>query len=621
VPLRLGINRKLCLLRIIQPSYVSDSQLAYFNGHTRVPLSIYPTLDVISLSQTIISKTKELYTMSSIDSNHVPVLIVGGGIVGLSASLCLSHHGIKSLLVERHSGTSIHPRARSVNARIMEIFRELGLCDAIREAGASIEESRGILSGTSLKSVVEARPRRSGKSTKWMPESLKRYAEFSPESGTFGTQDMSEPVLLDAARNRGGDVRFYTECLSVPQHDGKVTARLRDRESSKEYTITADYLIAADGASSPIRNHLQVPIIGRGTMGHLLNILFTADLKSLVQNREFSLCTIDRPEVVGLFTSINNSDRWVFHLSYDPSKGKTPEDFPSEKCKELLRIALGISDVDINVLSILPWEPSVRVATRLQHNRIFLAGDAAHQMPPYGGQGATSGIADVHNLSWKLALVLKNLAGKALLETYDIERQPVGKAAAEASAAMADNRGLISLKISFSKVAAVARTMLLVAGFGYSYSSQSRAVIQESTRPLGGLSWKSWSGASLLLGLDGKPGSRVPHVWVERSGKKVSTVYLVGKGFVLLAGSGGAAWVDVCRDVKQMMQGVELTGYFLGREGDVVDSERRFEGAARISSNGAVLVRPDGVVAWRLRRMPADPRTELAAVMRMILCL
>jgi putative polyketide hydroxylase len=440
----------------------------------------------------------------------------------------------------------------------MEIFRELGLSDAIREAGASIAESRGILSGTDLKSVIEKRKRRIKKGEPWvqLPQWMEEWTEFSPEKGVFVTQDMSEPVLLEAARERGGGdcVRFGVECLGVVQDDEKVTARLRERESGREYSVTADYLIAADGASSPIRNQLQVPITGCGTMGHLLNILLEADLKPLVEGREFSLCVIDRPEVTGLFTSINNDDRWVFHLSYDPAKGETPEDYPSEKCKELLQIAIGIPDVEINVISILPWEPAVRVARKLQHGRIFLAGDAAHQMPPYGGQGATSGIADVYNLSWKLSLVLQKLAGPRLLETYDIERQPVGQAAAEASAAMADDRGLVSVP-SFQKATAIINTLLLVAGFGYSYPTSS-VVIEEDPGWLRGWSWKSWSAGSLALGLDGRPGTRVPHVWVKRStgenpvigpdgrpmgkpmGKweRVSTVDLVGKDFVLLAG-------------------------------------------------------------------------------------
>ena len=290
----------------------------------------------------------------------------------------------------------------------MELYRGLGIDGLVREAGASISASMGIYSGHSLKEVIEAKKRKEGH-RKVPLTGL--FAPVSPVNGTFVTQDMIEPVLVDVARERGGNVRFYTECVSVEQDGESVTATLKDRESGATSTVRADYLIAADGAGSPIRTALKVPITGQGTMGHLLNILFHADLKPLVHQREFSLCLVERPEVCGLFTSINNSDRWVFHLSYDPAKDEKASDFPPEKCKELLRLALGMPDIEIDIKSILPWEPSVRIAELLQHGRIFLAGDAAHQMPPWGGQGANSGIADVHNLAWKLAVqgVIGNL--------------------------------------------------------------------------------------------------------------------------------------------------------------------------------------------------------------------
>ena len=251
---------------------------------------------------------------------RIPVLIVGCGIVGLSASLFLSHHGIAAMVVERHSGTSIHPRARSINARSMELYRGLGLEHRVREAGASMLATGGIFEGASLKEVIEARPRSEG------PRKLPLaglIARISPVNGTFVTQDMIEPVLADVARERKVDLRFDTECVDFEQRDDQIVATLKDRESGVTSSVRAHYLTASDGANSPVRSKLQIPVAGRGTMGHLINILLHADLKHLVHNCEFSLCRIERPEVCGLFTSINNSDRWVFHLLYDPSKGES----------------------------------------------------------------------------------------------------------------------------------------------------------------------------------------------------------------------------------------------------------------------------------------------------------
>lgn len=546
---------------------------------------------------------------------HVPILIIGGGIVGLSASLCLSHYGIYSLVIERHSGTSIHPRARSVNARTMELYCHLGIEDCVREAGASLSPSMGILSGYSLKEVIEAKPRTEGP-RKFPLTGL--LAPISPVSGTFVTQDMIEPVLVDVARERGGDVSFYTECVGVEQDRDSVTATLKDRESGVTSTIRADYLIAADGAGSPIRTQLNVPTTGRGTMGHLLNILFHADLKSLVHRREFSLCMVERPEVCGLFTSINNSDRWVFHLSYDASKGEKASDFPPEKCKELLRMALGMPEIEIDIKSILPWEPSVRIAELLQHERIFLAGDAAHQMPPWGGQGANSGIADAYNLAWKLAAVLKGHASKALLETYDVERIPVGRVAAEASASAADERGIISMKWNLTVAMGLLRRIRLLSGHGYCYTS--KAICVEDTSPLGGLSWKPWTLPSLFLSIDGRPGSRAPHLWVEHQGKRISTLDLFGRSFVLLAGAEGASWLEAAKKVSSAL-GIDVAAYCAGPEGDLVNSKGEFESAAGISSRGAILVRPDDFVAWRQRGQPSDHQAKLEQAMRQALCI
>ena len=546
---------------------------------------------------------------------QIPVLIIGGGIVGLSASLCLSHHGIHSLVIERHNGTSIHPRSRSVNARTMEIYRVLGIDGLVREAGASLSSSMGIHSGHSLKEVIEAKPRKEVPRKFPLAEIL---ASTSPVTGTFVTQDMIEPVLVDVARERGGDVRFYTECVDVEQDGDGVTATLKDRASGVTSTVRAEYLIAADGAGSPIRTRLNVPTTGRGTMGHLLNILFRADLKPLVHQREFSLCRIEHPKVGGLFTSINNSDRWVFHLLYDPSKGEEASDFPPEKCKELLRIAIGMPEIEIDIKSILPWEPSVRIAERLQVGRIFLAGDAAHQMPPWGGQGANSGITDVHNLSWKLAAVLKGHESKALLDTYDVERIPVGRAAAEASASAADEKGMISTKRSLAVIIGWCKRIPLLSGHGYCYTS--KAICMEDTSPLGGLTWRPWTLPSLFFSIDGRPGSRAPHVWVEYQGKRISTLDLSGKGFVLLAGAEGASWLEAAKKVSSAL-GIDVAAYCAGPEGDLVSSRGEFESAAGISSQGAILVRPDDFVAWRERRQPPDYQVKLEQAIRQMLCL
>jgi putative polyketide hydroxylase len=542
----------------------------------------------------------------------VPVLIVGGGIVGLSAALFLQQQNVPFLLIERHRGTSIHPRARGVNARTMELYRVLGIDEEVRIAGRDIDLSIGFLKGESLMDALKD----------WYPSSEQHQrmraifanaganlALLSPTTGNRCTQDLLEPVLLATARRRGGDPRFYTELVSFEQDESGVIATIVERESGTLYTIHADYMIAADGANSPVRAALDVPTSGRGSQGYLFNILFKADLRELVRGREFSICTIEGPEVNGMFTSINNADRWVFHLAYDPTKGERPEDYPPTRCIEELRRALGIPEIEIEILSILPWSPTMRVADRFQHGRIFLAGDAAHQMTPWGGMGANTGIQDVHNLAWKLAAVLNGSAASTLLETYDVERYPVGYAAAEASSQIASPvGGTPNVKKTENNANPFEdkKRAALMLGLGYQYRDSQAIVVDDATS------------ISEVPVLDGQPGTRAPHLWVERAGQRLSTIDLFERDFVLLTSSEGVDWVKAARTIATELN-INLVAYRIGADGDLLDPDNRWPVVAGIGATGALLVRPDGFVAWRSVGSELASQQELERVLRQIL--
>ena len=544
-----------------------------------------------------------------------PVLIVGGGIVGLSASLFLSHLGIKSLLVERHSATSIHPRSRGFNARIMEIYRNLGLDEDIRAAGADLNLSKGFYRGSTLVDVIGPRKRKPGAGdVRGGKQGDGLIAMISPVIGTRATQQLVEPILLNAARAQSSaDVRFYTECVEFHQHEAGITAELLDRESGKKSTVHAQYMLGADGANSRVRQNVGIPMSGKGVLGHLINVLFEADLRDFVRDREFSLCQVARPEVRGLFTSINNSNRWVFHLYYDPKKGDAVEIYTKDRCTELVKLALGMPEVDVNVISILPWQSIVRVAETLQKDRVFLAGDAAHQMPPWRGQGATTGIADVHNLAWKLGAVLKGEAEPALLETYNSERLPVGRLAADMSGAAADEYGLFDMNWgAILKLIPMAGIML---GYGLRYDSA--AIIPDDVSQLLRIPWNipAW-----FLDLNGRPGTRLPHLWVQRDDRRTSTLDVCDKKFVILAAEGGGnMWRKAAEKTADSLN-VDLAVYTIGSSGDLVDTKNQWLYLAGISVTGALLVRPDGFVAWRAYAQ-TEPLTEkLSQVMRQILC-
>ncbi len=529
------------------------------------------------------------------DTVTTPVLIVGGGLVGLSTSLFLAHHHVPSLLVERHVSTSIHPRARGINFRTMEIFREMGLEEQLRDAGKDLVNSQGLLMVETLTGAERRRIAMGGE-----PENSSMDL-ISPTSWCVCAQDQSEPVLLAAARQRGCDIRFNTEMVSFEQDEAGVTAVLVDRATGARQAVRADYLVAADGAASPIRNSLGIGRSGKGTLGHNISIYFSADLSDLVRGREFVLCQVENAEVQGLFVAINNKDLWVFGVTYDPESGERPEDFSPERCREIVRKAVGWPRLAVEIKSILPWEAAVRVADRFQDGRIFLAGDAAHQMPPTGAFGANTGIQDAHNLAWKLAAVYHGQAAPILLTSYDEERRPVARFATEQA-------GLRSAATSFglgdANNTGIVNNLVVITGYQYT----SGAIIAEDHEPL----------PLDHLELAGHPGRRAPHVWLEQQDRRISTLDLFGSRFVLLAGEQGQEWREAAQTLAAR-QDINLDAYCVGPAGDLRDQHHRWSEAYGVTSAGAVLVRPDGFVCWRMQGAKESPEQTLAAVLERLL--
>ncbi|MCQ4041239.1 FAD-dependent oxidoreductase [Streptantibioticus rubrisoli] len=530
---------------------------------------------------------------------RVPVLIAGGSLVGLSASLFLGRLGIAHTLVEKHPGTSRHPRGRGNNVRTMELFRTAGIEPRIQVAASVLADNHGILQAETL----------TGTEQEWLFKEVDpggRLSRFSPTSWCLCSQNDLEPVLLDCARELGGDLRYGTELRSFEQDADGVTAVIGRRGTDERRTVRAQYLIAADGPRSPVRERLGIAQMGRGDLFHNVSVTFRAKrLADAVGDRRFIACYLRNPEADGTLLPVDNREQWVFHIPWHPEHGEELASFTDERCAEHIRKATGVPDMEVEITGKAPWHAAERVASSYGTGRVFLAGDAAHEMSPTGAFGSNTGIQDAHNLAWKLAAVLGGWAGPALLETYGAERQPVARATSErASARSSEHRhpGYAAAPTTGPQRGVLATAL------GYRYhrgavvgTDPDSAVVPDE------------------LELTGAPGSRAPHLWLRRDGVRLSSLDLYERSLVLLSGAHGGRWYEAGRRVGERL-GLPLECHRVGPGLDLVpEPDADWAQAHGTSPDGAVLVRPDGFVAWRATSTAADPVTTLIKVLESVL--
>ncbi len=523
-----------------------------------------------------------------------PVLIVGGSLVGLSLSNFLSWHGIPSLLVERHAGVSPHPRAFNFNIRTMELFRTVGVEEAVRRKAPPDFQNSGILQAESL----------AGKEYRWITQDTTE-SNISPLSGCIIGQDALEPVLRTRAEELGGDLRFFTEFVSFEQDEQGVSAVIRDRTTGIEQSVRARYLVAADGNRSSIRQSLGAKTYGPGSLGHQLSILFSADVQAPLRDRRLVVCFVNNPEVRKGTSLVfaRNGEGFALFTPYFPDKGEREEDFGGEYGVKLVRGAVGVPDLPVEIVNVRAWEVAAWAAGCFQYDNVFLVGDAAHVTPPAGAFGANTGIADAYNLAWKLALVQQGSAHPSLLSTYTTERQPVVRFTVEQS--------LLMLKRFSSGPAAQNDPTPIVPynaiAFGYRYHSATLPSDPEDS------GWYEDPAHPT-----GRPGTHAAHVSLQRHGTQISTLDLFGKHVVLFVGAEGDAWCEAARIVAKQLE-ITLDIYRVGEQGDLVDVNDSFFAAYGVKSDGAVLVRPDGFIGWRAEGADAHPEGALERGLKQML--
>jgi 2-polyprenyl-6-methoxyphenol hydroxylase-like FAD-dependent oxidoreductase len=482
---------------------------------------------------------------------EVPVLVVGGSLVGMSSAMLLGHYGVKSLVVEHHRGTAIHPRAAQITQRTMEIFRTVGVEQIVRQKSAQQFVQDGAIMG--VESLA-------GKEVAYYIANLNEgIRDLSPCERVFISQSLIEPVLKQRAEELGAELRFATEMTSFEQDDDGVTAQIRHRDSGETATVRARYMIAADGSHSRVRDRLEIRMRGRGVFSNSITIYFRADVAPLLRGRSLSVIYVINPVLRGFFrieipftsgflavTAVGDPE----HPNTDVSAGLT-----DQRCLDLLHAALGVDNIPIQIEDVMRWQSEANTAGRFREGNTFLAGDAAHVMPPHGGFGGNTGVQDAQNLAWKLAWVLKGAAPPELLDTYDQERRPVCEFTVEQAYSRYVTR--TAPYLASKGFQPVAHDMDVELGYGYDgqlheHPSESKA----------------------------RPGTRAPHLWLSENwlSENCSTLDLLGRDFVVLA---GPEWKG---EADSTIHRITHPG---------------FPEAYGITPSGAVLVRPDGFVAWR----------------------
>jgi 2,4-dichlorophenol 6-monooxygenase len=577
---------------------------------------------------------------------EVPVLIVGGGGCGLSASCFLSDLSVDHLLVERHATTSLVPKAHYLNQRTMEVFRQYGLDERIYAVGAPVESFAKARWMTSLggdgplDGLVYAEMETFGGG------SLRpTYERDSACPGTRLPQMRLEPLLRQRAEELAPErVKFRHELQSWQQDADGVTSVVqpldeRRKPAGDPLRIRSQYLLCADGGKT-MGPQLGIPMDGPTAELDMVSVHFTADLSQWWEDGYWVTLLVN-PDGLDSWGSGNviqhgptwnrHSEEWIVHFAFGPNDS---ERFNEASLIPRVRKILNLPDLEMQVHAVNHWIVDRVVARQYQAGRILLAGDAAHRHPPTSGLGLNTGIQDAHNLTWKLASVIKGQADLSLLESYELERRPIALQNADWSLLMFHNHAVIDASIGIERSASKqANQEALLAYFAdnpLGESLRARAAIGISTQAMEfhdhdiEIGFRYEHGALIPDGTQppprdplgqrytpvARPGHRLPHVWLEVEGERQAIQDIVRPGiFVLLAHSD--AWREAAQDVS-VEYGVPLAVRIIGDvAGGWREPDGRWTEISGIDEGGAILVRPDHHIGWRTAQMPAKPAEEL----------
>ena len=520
---------------------------------------------------------------------RTPVLIVGAGPVGLALAIELGHRSIPCLLIERNDRVGYAPRAKTTNVRTREHLRRWGIADKLRAASPlGIDYPSNVVFATRLNGHLLTRFENALYCAPGKNPFYSEHAQWIPQ------YSVEEVMRAHAQSLPGVQLRFSCELLSFKQNERTVIAQVRDLISNSISTIESDYLAGTDGARSQVRLDIGAKMDGTYGLSRNYNVVFRAP--GLAQAHQLGPAIMywqvnaEVPSVIG---PMDRGDKWFFMPTH-VSEGRkiTHEEVPA-----LIHKATGI-DIPIEVLSSDEWVASRLIADKYRDRRIFLAGDACHLHPPFGGYGMNMGVADGVDLGWKIAAVLHGWGGPALLDSYEQERRPVHEFVmdeAVANHAMLGNqlwqegledatdagarlRAEVGARIQVAKIREF-NTLGVVLGYRY---DDSPIIVGDGTEP---------SARDFINYVpSARPGSLAPHAWLHDG---TSLYDHFGRGYTLLATAGADPHaLDRARDAAAAA-GVPLK-VIKPQEPGVKDHYQ-----ARYT-----LIRPDQHVGWRGNALP-----------------
>ena len=585
----------------------------------------------------------------------VPVLIVGGGGAGLTASMLLSNLGVRSLLVSRYAETSRIPKAHVLNQRTMEIFTDIGVAPAIVARATPQENWKGFgwYTGLGGENSDDKRAHRIAFAEAWGGGySDPDYIAASACPSANLPLIRLEPILKEyAEQSPYATIRFYHELTDLVQDADGVTATVLDRATGETYRVRSQYVFGADGGRT-VGDLVRIKMGGAQKIRKMLMVHMSADLSEYFDDPEVAFRWVFNPEHpqhlhFAIVLVAMGPDRWG-HLSEEWSVTMACEPQDAEPTDmaivKWMREALGISDFTPKIHHKAEWWMDTVLADEFQSGRVFLLGDAAHRHPPTGGLGLNGAIHDAYNLCWKVAAVLAGRARVELLDTYHTERRPaiVANIATAVRAAQNLEKMPAALGVSADKSVEENKEALRLFWEDLPGSVERRQAFSEylGTRTLEyrqhntdfGYTYDSVAivsdGTPAPVPLDSvrlyepstRPGHPLPHAWVLRAGERVPLRSLIhGGNFALIAGEDGRPWVDAAEKLSAE-RGIPLHAVRVGVDkGDLVDVRLAWLKNRKISPAGAVLVRPDGFIAFRSIDAVDDPYATLAAAFAQIL--